>query len=510
MTADPTLGDAAPGPGDETRELGTRTRRGLAWTTASTIGVNGVRVITLPLLGRLLTEVDFGLVAAALTIVMLAQTVRDIGVGPALIQRKEIEPGHVEAAFSFAFVMGLVLTALVFLAAPLIAPFYGRPELVPIIRALSLLFFLRGIASIPLAMLRREMQFRAIAIIDFVTFFAGSALAIGLAVAGWGPWAQIWGYLLEAVLATVATFWIRPQRFRLRVRWPYLKQLLGFGAGNTVANLAAYFAYQGDYMVVGNRLGAAQLGFYTRAYELMRIPSTVFANLAGWVLFSAFSKIQDDPERLGRAMHRGSFAAAAVLLAPTAGLVVLAPELVRLLLGANWGQSVLPFQILAIAMLSRTSYRLGWTVARAVGDVMLVTLCNVLYGVLVIAGAVVGARWGTTGVAATTAIACVINHLAFSHLAIRRTTLTWSALIACHAEAALAAAATLIVAWPTAEALRSAGAIDVVVIAGTAIAGAAAFAAVVAVRVRAGQADWIWLWNSFAARRKRRRSAPLP
>jgi O-antigen/teichoic acid export membrane protein len=487
------------------RGLGKKTRRGLVWTLLSTVGINGVRVITLPILGRLLGEVDFGLVAAALTIVLFAQTVRDIGIGPALVQRKTIEREHVEAGFTFAFLMGLALTALVFFTAPLVARFYGRPDLEPMVQALSPLFLLRGIASIPQAMCRRELHFRAVAAIDFVSFFAGSALAVGLAASGAGPWSLVWGYLLEAAIATAALFWVRPQRFTLRIHWTHLKQLLGFGVGNTIANFAAYFAYQGDYMVVGNRLGAAQLGFYTRAYELMRIPSAVFSNLAGWVLFSAFSRIQDDPERLGRALRRGSFAAAVLLVPPSAALVVLAPEFVRLLLGSNWGDAVLPFQILAVAMLSRTSYRLGWNIARATGDVGWVTACNVIYGVMVIAGAAIGARWGITGVAVSTAIACVLNHVMFSHLALRHTTLTWPQLLACHGEAVLVGAATLAAVWPTAVALRGAGLGVVPVLLGASAAGVAALAVVVAWRVRTGQPDWVWLWGGLTDRLRGKR-----
>ena len=79
---------------------------------------------------------------------------------------------------------------------------------------------------------------------------------------------------------------MRPPPFRLRIRWKPLRDLLGFGGGQTAAGIANYFANQGDYIVVGRFLDAAALGFYTRAYELIRYPSLIFNNIFGTVLFS--------------------------------------------------------------------------------------------------------------------------------------------------------------------------------------------------------------------------------
>src|SRR5690606_35710309 len=104
------------------------------------------------------------------------------------------------------------------------------------------------------------------------------------------------------------------------------------------------------------------LGFYTRSFELVRFPATVFGNVAGTVLFSAFTRLKHAPERLAR-VYRRVLAANAALLGPaTVGLWILAPEGVELLLGPGWQAVVTPFRILVVTMAFRTSYKLSYTV----------------------------------------------------------------------------------------------------------------------------------------------------
>jgi PST family polysaccharide transporter len=499
---------------DETREaakgIGRRTRRGLWWTAGSTIGVNAVRLVSFPILGRMLLPVDFGIAAAALTIVVFAQTVRDLGVGPALVQRRTITADQVSAGFNFAVVMGLALAALVFAAAPAVAWFYDQPELTSIVRVLAVLFLLRGVASVPQALCQRAMQFRAIAIIDFVSFAAGSGLSIGLAAAGFGAWALVYGYLLEAAIATVAVFALAPQPLRRRPPWRELRELLRFGAGNTVSDVAGYFAYHGDYMVVGNRLGAERLGFYNRAYDLMRIPSVLFSNLAAGVLFSAFSRIQDDPDRLGRALRRGLFAAAVVLMPASAAFVVAAPEVIAILLGEGWHDAVLPFQILAVSMLARTSFRLGLIVARSAGDVVAMAICNILYAAMIVGGAFAGSAWGITGVSVATSIAVFVNFISFTHIGLRHTTLTWAGFLAVHAEAAFATALAVVALVPSVGYLRDLGAHELVIAACAGMVCAVAVAVALALGLRRSQPDWRWLWTGVTSRLRRRPSRMVP
>jgi PST family polysaccharide transporter len=495
---------AAPPP----KGVGKKTLRGITWTLVGQILSNLLRIVVLAVLGRLLSPAEFGQVAAGLTVITLAQALRNVGVGLALVQRRDLEPAHVEAAFSFSVLFALFLSALTFLGAPAIGDLYDIPESVPILRALAVMFFLRGVASTSSFLCQRDLSFRAMTIADTAAYVAGSVISIAFAFRGAGAWSLVAGYLVEAAFGCVALLYIRPPPLTLRLRWRPLRDLLGFGGGHTAAAFANYFANQGDYIVVGRYLDAAALGFYTRAYELIRYPSVIFNNVFGTVFFSSFSRMQDDPVRLGQAFRRVLFVNAVLLLPMSAGLIVLAPEAIRLLMGPGWDSAVLPLQIMALSMMFRTSYKAGAIVARSSGDVLKIAGWQVVYAVMVTGGALASVRWGITGVSCTTALAVAASFLALSRLGLRRVTLGWRRLAGAHVPGLVAAALVVAGALPVALLLRGQGAPAAAVAAAGVAAGCAGPAAYFLFSFRRRHPDWVWAWETLrqVAGKKRRKA----
>lgn len=493
---------------DAARGLGKKTLRGITWTLVGQVLSNALRIVVLAVLGRLLVPEAFGQVAAGLTVVALAQALKSVGVGLALVQRREVEQAHVEAAFAFSVLFALATSAIMFLGAPLIADLYDIPESAPLLRVLSVMFLLRGLASTSSFLCQRDMNFRALALIDFAGYFTGSVTSIVLAVWGWGAWALVVGYLVEAAVDSIALLWVRPPPLTLRLRWKPLRDLLGFGSGQTAAGIANYFANQGDYIIVGRALQAAALGFYTRAYELIRYPSVIFNNIFGTVLFSSFSKLQDDPDRLGQAFRRVLFINGSLLLPMSAGLILLAPEAIRIVMGPGWDQAVLPFQVMAVSMLFRTSYKAGGIVARSSGDVFHLASWQVVYAVAVTGGALLTVRWGITGVACSTAVAVALHFLALTRLALRRVTLRWSQVAAAHLPGLLGAVLVVAGALPVTFWLREQGASAALVAVAGVLAGSIGPLGLFALSLRRGHADWVWVWQTLRglAGKKRRKA----
>jgi O-antigen/teichoic acid export membrane protein len=516
--ADDPPGEPAPTPAAATpvppaksaaRGLAKRTRQGISWTAAGALASNLVRFGVIAALGRILSKTEYGVVAAAMTVIQLGNTLKDLGVGIALVQRKDLEPEHIEVAFTFSVLLGTALGAAMFFGAGLFARFYGIEESIGLIRLLSVLFLLRGVSLVPSFMCRRNMNFRATTIVDLVGYFAGSATSVTLALLGAGAWALAWGYVVETALNVAMLVYLAPPPRRLRLHKRHLRDLLGFGMGQSAANLANYFANNGDYMVVGHFLGAAKLGLYQRAYELMRFPATVFTSVAGTVLFSAFSRVQDDPERLGRAFRRTLFASAIVLLPASAGLIVLAPEVVRIVLGKSWSGIEWPFRIMAASMLFRTTYKLGSLVGKSSGDVFALAVWQVVYAACVIGGALVAMRWDILGVAATTAVSVFLQFLAMSRLGLKATTLRWRDLATAHIEPAIYAIAVGGVAWALAFGLRAAHQSFLVVAAGTTIGGTLVFFVLARLGMRRGGGDWPWLRETLGQFVKRKKKTPV-
>jgi O-antigen/teichoic acid export membrane protein len=374
----------------------------------------------------------------------------------------------------------------------LLARAFGASGAAPVIGAVAGLLLIRGVGTVSVQMARRAMQFRALTLLDVASYVAGSALSIGLAAAGAGPWALIGGYVVDSVLNTAGAMWLQPPPRRLGIDRPALRELLTFGGGQTVGVIANVLATQGDNLVVSRVLGTGPLGFYTRAYELVQYPGLMFTNVVGSVLFPALSRIQDDAATLAKVYRRILFANGVVLLPGSAGLVLLAPEFVRLLMGPGWDDAVLPFQLLAVSMLFRTSYKVGALLVRARGDVYVIAVTQIIYAVLVIGGALLAAPRGLAWVAASTSLAVLTNFLLLCGLAARRIGMPMTGLVTCHVPGLVAAVLTLAAAVPAAHALRSAALPAAVVIAGTAAAGVLAFLVYAVWSLRRREPLWTW------------------
>ena len=500
-------GDQPPGssPTDADRaaakaaKLGRKVSRGIAWNLVGSVVSNAVRVLVLLALGRLLAPEETGLVAKAMTVLVFINVIRDLGLGSALVQHRDPSDAHLRTAFTVGFAISLTLAAALALFADPIAAAYRSPALAPMLRWLSILVVVRGLSTAALQLCKRALDFRTVALSDTTGYTAGALLSIALAAAGFGPWSLIYGYLLETALATAWLLRKHGRSLRLGFDRAAFRELFRYGAGETVQTIANVIATQGDYVVVGRQLGDAALGFYQRAYELVRFPATTFTSIVGSVLFPAFSRLQDDREELARAYGRVLFATALLLLPASCVLIVLADEVIRVVLGPQWAGAVLPFRIMCIGMLFRTNYKVGGLVARARGDVYGVALTQLLYAVTIIGGAAFAVRWGIAGVAATTTASIWILFGALTWLALRHTALTWRQIAAYHAAplfiAALTTAATLAVATATRSLALPPGLVLLLSLA----AAAAAFFTSAALAARRRTPEWLWLLEQWSA-----------
>jgi PST family polysaccharide transporter len=496
---------------DSAASVTSRTRRGISWNLLGAVATNAIRVVVIAVLGRTLTSSDFGIVAAAISVNVILYAIRDLGVGQALIQRETIDHGHQATAFAVSTYLGVGLAALLFVAAPLIGRVYGIPASVDVIRALGLLFALRGISATSRMMCQRSMRFRAIAIIDALSFAVGSGVSIVSATLGAGPWALVAGYLVEELLSTSMYLLVSRPVVSLAVDRSRLRDLMSFGVGQTISQIAGIVATYGDTFVIGNVLGARSLGFYTRAYELIKMPSMVFSTVVGSVLFPTFSRLQKDRAALADGFRRALFVNALVLLPASALLIVLAPEAIELLMGRGWDSAVGPFRILAASMLFRTTQKLGGLVGSAAGAVNAIAAAYVLYMVQVIGGAALTIRWGIVGVAVSTSIAIVTVGVTCSWVSMQVSSLRWKDWFGAHAPGIVLAGISAAIAFPIAEQLRARDIVSAQVLVGSAIPAVVVVAIVALYWARQGTGDFAWVREEAVRvyRRKRGRGKGL-
>ena len=411
-----------------------RTLSGFFWQS-SVAGANVViRTIVLIVLARHLPARDFGIVAAAMVVATITQVFAQIGVTQALVQRLTISTHHIRSGFAVALYTGIAGALVLLIGAPLFGMMFRIPDVVPVVRLFSVLLVLNGIAAVPIALLQRDYRFRVSATVELVAFLLGYGLiGIGLAFAGFGLWALASAQVVQVASRTVFYLLAAPPAMALRPERQALRELLQVGSGFSLGQIANLVATQVDNFIVGRLLGAEPLGLYSRAYQFLMLPAQLLGTAAQTVLFPSISAIQDQPQRVARASLR-AIGVVAMLTLPLSGvLTVLAPELVHIALGKRWDGMIVPFQILVLSLMFRTSYKISDSIALAFAAMRPRAARQAAYAAAVAAGSLIGARWGLAGVAAGVALAVVFNFVIMLQLALRLTGIPASRVIAVHA-----------------------------------------------------------------------------
>lgn len=384
--------------------------RGLSWSMLGAVGQALLQMVALVVLARLVSVEEFGVAVAAAVVMSFAVMLGQLGIGPALVQARDLDRNDIATAFSLATAFGVLLAGALVLLAPVLGPLVGLPADSSYLQILAIAVVLGGLSAVGMGLLQRQMRFRELALVGLVSYGIGYlGTAVTLAAAGAGAAALVWAQVVQALLAALGyCLFVRPdvRPPRPSVLLASSRRLLGFGSGYSLARLGNWVGVNGDNLVVASLLGPVSLGLYSRAYQLLVQPANLIGLVADKVLFPAFARMQDDGARLARAYVLVNSLVAVLTLPGSLLLFVLAPEVVGVLLGEDWSAVALPLQIFAVVLLPRTAYKISGSLMRATGAVFRGAARQWLYAAEVVAGCWIGSNWGVVGVAvgASTAI----------------------------------------------------------------------------------------------------------
>jgi O-antigen/teichoic acid export membrane protein len=332
----------------------------------------------------------------------------DVALGAALVQRQELSEDDRSTVFWTSVGVGAFFTAVgVALAGPA-ARFYGVPAVRPLLAALSLGFLVNALATTQEALLVRELRFRQLEVRMMLGTAGGAVVGITLAALGFGAWALIGQQLAIGAVSTTLLWLVSPWKPRLSFSLASLRKLGGF-SGNVFAQRVLFYLHRNaDNLLVGRFLGAAALGAYALAYNVMLVPFSRLGGPVQEVLFPAFARLQDQPARIAEIWVRATRLVGAVTVPALAGLVVVAPDFVRVVLGARWHQVVPVLQILSWVGLLQSLQTLNSNILQALDRTGVLLRYAIVFFSAHLCAFVIGLRWGIVGVAAGYAVSSTI------------------------------------------------------------------------------------------------------
>jgi O-antigen/teichoic acid export membrane protein len=397
-------------------DLARRAARALRWAAGLTlIGQIATWAMTIVVI-RLLAPSDYGLMALATMFISFLMIVNELGLGAALVQRRDVDDLLRQRVFGATLLANLCFALVLLLLAPLIASFFEEPRLTSIIRVLALQFMMCAFEVVPVASLERNLDLKGKSLCNLVAALAGGVVTLGLAWSGWGVWSLVYGNLSQVLVRVVGYNLAAPF-----LRWPRfdfwrIVDSVRFG-GFVMLERAMWSLYsQADVLIVGKLLGAHILGIYAVA---MHIASLIMHKTGGVlyeVAFPTFSRAQEQGGAFEQFLLKALRLLAVLCFPVFFGMASVAPELVSVLLGSQWSAAVPALVLLSAVMPIRMASNLLPPALQAVGRPDVSVLNLVVAIVAMPLAFVIGTFWGLVGVCAAWLVAFPLVWLTMLYL----------------------------------------------------------------------------------------------
>ncbi len=320
-----------------------------------------VQIVAIAVLARLLTPSDFGLFAIVLALLTVLELFKDLGLSSATVQRAEITGRQVSTLFWLNIALGTAAAALLVLAAPLLARSYGEQRLADLVPVVAISLVIGAAAAQHLALLRRQMRFRALVAVQTGSEILSLCAALAAAWFGLGVWALVVQRVVWSALLSVGAMAASGWRPGLPGRLREVRGLVSFGVNATGAMVLGRLSSTVDKFLIGGAWGIAALGFFERAQKLTMFPVQSINTPLSAIALPMLSRLSAEPDRYRRA-YEAMVRPLAMLLAPVAGLLCAAGgPVAEFVLGPQWGEAGAILSWLGLSLFYMPiTYTLSW------------------------------------------------------------------------------------------------------------------------------------------------------
>lgn len=315
---------------------------GLFWKLMERGGTQGVQFFLQVILARLLMPKDYGILAIVAIFITIAGIFVQSGLSTALIQKKDVGEGDFSSVFYLSLLISILLYIVLFIASPAIAVFFAEPQLVWVLRIVSLTLLLGAFVSVQYAVIARKMQFKKLFYSSLGAVTISGTTGIAMAYSGYGVWALVGQQLINQLSIVIILWFIVPWRPGRFFSVQGLIILFSFGWKLLVSSLIESAYKNLSSLIIGRLYNTSMLGFYDKGRN---IPGMIIINVNGSiqsVMFPAFAFYQDDRERVKSMMRRSITTGCFVIFPMMIGLAAVAEPLVVVLLTDKWLPAV-PF-----------------------------------------------------------------------------------------------------------------------------------------------------------------------
>lgn len=391
--------------------LRTAASRAAGWGLAEIVSRQGIQLVAMLALARLLAPEAFALFALILVFTTVGSLLAESGLTSALVQRGGGSPAERVAAATHGACVGFALCGLTWWLAPALSGWIGSPELAPMLRLAALAIPATGLALVPDAVLIHRLDFRARAVAELVATAVAAAMALTVAVRGGGAWSLATLLVVAPTLRCLLVWCLAGWWPNCRPSGQAWRGVIGFGANIMLASLLDVLVLRLQSLLLARSGDMRGLGHYSLAQNIHLAPATLSAQLLYRLGLPLFSRMSGERARLVEALDRMNRVSTFVIAPPLLALALAATSAMSHVFGLQWKEAGPILSVLAVATVFWPVSVLNLTLLNALGRSDLFLRVEVVKKVVMVGCLLIGVRWGGIGLAWAVLVSAAVSSL---------------------------------------------------------------------------------------------------
>lgn len=369
---------------------------GVFWSAVEKYSSTLVSIIISMILARLLTPDEYGVVAIAYVIIAFLQIFCTMGIGPAIIQRNDLEKDDINNIFTFSLILGFVLALILYLSSGLIADYYENEALINVCHILSIVLFFSAANMVPNALMAKHKRFKEIAQRTLILQLISSVLAIIAAYKGAGVYALLISPVLTAIGIFIFNWRFYPMGLPKVPSLEPLKRIFSYSFYQLAFEIINYFSRNLDKLIIGKKLSSSDLGYYDKSYTLMQLPLNNVTAVINPVLQPILSVLQDDMSEMAEKYNKIIRIVSTISFPIGIILFFSAADVILVMFGDQWVNSIPVFKILALSIPTQMILSTSGAIWQSCNATKYLFWIGFVNSCIVIAGFIISVNiWGT-------------------------------------------------------------------------------------------------------------------
>lgn len=323
---------------------------GFAWSAVEKYSSLILNIGISMVLARLLSPQEYGVVSIATVLISFLSIFATMGIGPAIIQRKDLTQSDLDNLFTFSLLIGLVLSVLLFASANVVADYYKEDSLSNVCKILSINLFFSAANMVPNTLMVKNLKFKAIAKRTLILLAISAPFSIIIAFYGYG----YYSLLISPIVTSIGIYIYNRKYYPCKISKSFtikpIRSIFSYSMYQFLFEFINFFSRNIDKLIIGKFISVSSLGYYDKSYRLMLLPLNNITSVIGPVIQPVLSNIQNERQDIAAKYLKIIFITALLSFPLGIYLYFSAFELIHLFYGNQWDAAIPCFKILALSI----------------------------------------------------------------------------------------------------------------------------------------------------------------